>query len=216
MAVTLRLRGVDGKFVKGNTKNLEEAMIKFGSKVIQDGRVILNSKGKRTASDALYNDYHYTLNQSKNTMTVGFEFGRARDYWRFVDEGVKGVGYSDAKTQGGTQGNRGRTGLARGQNSPFSFKYSRPTRTMRDAIKEWIANKPIGVTGNMESAAFAIGYGIKRRGLERTLFYTKPVKTHLITLPDEVKEAFRIDIQSLVNKLPSKIVIGTEKQLKIN
>ena len=87
---------------------------------------------------------------------------------------------------------------------------------MRDAIKEWIANKPIGVTGNMESAAFAIGYGIKRRGLERTLFYTKPVNTHLITLPDEVKEAFRIDVQSLVNKLPSKIVIGTEKKLKIN
>ena len=61
MAVTLRLRGVDGKFVKGNTKNLEEAMIKFGSKVIQDGRVILNSKGKRTASDALYNDYQIEI-----------------------------------------------------------------------------------------------------------------------------------------------------------
>ncbi len=218
MAVVLRLRGVDGKFLKGDTKNLEEAMIKFGSKVIQEGRVILNSPGsdgfnKRTSSDTLYNDYHYTLNLSNSTMTLGFEFGRANSYWRFIDEGVKGVGYSEAKTQGGKQGKRGRTGIARGQGSPFAFKYARPTSVMREAIKEWIANKPISVDGNIESAAFAIGYGIKRRGLERTQFYTKPVKKNLITLPDEVKEAFRIDVQNLINKLPNKITIDSKKTL---
>ena len=218
MAVVLRLRGADGKFLKGDTENLEGAMIKFASKVIEEGRVILNNPGsdgfnKRTSSDTLYNDYHYTLNLSNSTMTLGFEFGRANSYWRFIDEGVKGVGYSEAKTQGGIQGKRGRTGIARGQGSPFAFKYERPGKVMREAIKKWINNKPISVDGNIESAAFAIGYGIKRRGLERTQFYTQTIRKNLITLPDEVKEAFKIDVQNLINKLPNKITIDSKKTL---
>tara|TARA_R100000900_G_C3316817_1_gene160803 strand:- start:105 stop:776 length:672 start_codon:yes stop_codon:yes gene_type:complete len=219
MAVTLRLRGVDGKFIKGNTENLQGAMIKFASKVIEEGRVILNKPGvdghnKRTGSDTLYNQYHYTLKTSKNNLTIGFEFGSARDYWKFVDEGVRGVGYADAKSDGGKKGKRGRTGIARGQGSPFAFKYANPGGAMVNAIRGWINNKPISLRGSNEnSAAWAIGYSIKRRGLERTQFYTIPVRKNLITLPDEVKEAFRIDIENLMTKLPSKMTIDSNKVL---
>lgn len=214
MAVTLRLRGVDGKFIKGNTENLQGAMIKFASKVIGEGREILDQKEKRTSTDTLYNQYHYTLQTSKNNLTIGFEFGSARDYWKFVDEGVRGVGYSDAKSDGGKQGKRGRTGIARGAGSPFAFKYANPGGAMVNAIQEWIKNKPISLRdGNELGAAFAIGYSIKRRGLERTQFYTIPVRKNLITLPDEVKEAFRIDIEKLMAKLPSKMTIDSNKVL---
>ena len=226
MAVTLRLRGVDGKFIKGNTENLQTAMIKFASKVIEEGRVILNKPGvdgnnKRTGNDTLYNDYHYILQTSKNTITVGFEFGAASEYWKFIDEGVKGVGYSEAKTKpdsktgkGGKQGKRGRTGIARGQGSPFKFKYANPGGAMVNAIRGWINNKPISLKGGNEiGAAFAIGYSIKRRGLERTQFYSKPVRKNLLTLPKEVKEAFRIDIENLINKLPSKMIIDSKRLL---
>jgi hypothetical protein len=58
--------------------------------------------------------------------------------------------------------------------------------------------------------AFAIGYSIKRRGLERTMFYTRPVTKALKTLPDELTEAFRLDFEKLVGKLPKKMVIGTK------
>jgi hypothetical protein len=60
---------------------------------------------------------------------------------------------------------------------------------------------------NEMGAAFAIGYSIKRRGLERTLFYTKPVQEALETLPNDVLEAFRLDFSKLMNKLPSKTII---------
>ena len=202
MAVVLRLRGVDGKFLKGNTKNLEGAMTKFGSKVIQEGRAILNQKGKRTQQNTLFNQYHYTMKSTDSTISIGFEFGDAKDYWEFVDQGVVGVG--------GFKG----SGNARGQGSEFKFKYANPGGAMVNAIQSWIKNKPISIGDmNEQGLAWAIGYSIKRRGLERTMFYSRPVEKNLQTLPDEVKEAFRIDMQNLINKLPNKITIDSKKTL---
>ena len=200
MAVVFRLRGPDGKFVKGDAKNLEKAMTSFGSKVIKEGRAILNQKKKRTQENTLFNQFHYTMSSTDSTISMGFEFGAADDYWQFVDQGVKGVG--------GFKG----SGMARGAGSPFKFKYANPGGAMVNAIRGWIKNKPISLMdGNEIGTAFAIGYSIKRRGLERTMFYSKPVEKALKTLPDELTEAFRLDFSKLIDKLPSKVLIETKK-----
>ena len=199
MAVKLKLRGLDGKYVKGNVKHLEKALTKFGSKVIKEGRAILNQKKKRTQEGTLFNDYHYTMKSTDSTISLGFEFGGAEGYWEFVDQGVQGVG--------GFKG----SGSARGAGSEFKFKYANPGGAMVNAIKGWIKNKPISLNDmNENGAAWAIGYSIKRRGLERTMFYTRPVTKALKTLPDELTEAFRLDFEKLVGKLPKKMVIGTK------
>jgi len=131
---------------------------------------------------------------------MGFDFGDADDYWQFVDQGVKGVG--------GFKG----SGMARGGNSPFKFKYANPGGAMVNAIRGWIKNKPISLGDSNEiGTAFAIGYSIKRRGLERTMFYSKPVEKALKTLPDELTEAFRLDFSKLIDKLPSKVLIETKE-----
>jgi hypothetical protein len=200
MAVVFRLRGPDGKFVKGDAKNLEKAMTTFGSNVVKEGRAILNQKGKRTQDNTLFNQFHYTMSSTDSTISMGFEFGDADDYWQFVDQGVKGVG--------GFKG----SGMARGAGSPFKFKYANPGGAMVNAIRGWIKNKPISLMdGNEIGTAFAIGYSIKRRGLERTMFYSKPVEKALKTLPDELTEAFRLDFSKLIDKLPSKVLIETTK-----
>lgn len=46
MAIKLKLRSPDGKYVKGDVKHLEKALTKFGSNVIKEGRKILNQKRK--------------------------------------------------------------------------------------------------------------------------------------------------------------------------
>jgi len=220
MAIKLKLRGPDGRYVKGDVKHLEGSMTAFGSKVIKQGRAILNSPGtdgyhKRTQSNTLFKDYHYTMKSSSSTITFGFEFGGASDYWQFVDQGVQGVGYSEAKSDGGKKGKRGRTGIARGVGSPFRFKYDYPTLRMREAIKFWISNKPVSLQdSNRDSAAWAIGYSIKRRGLERTMFYSIPVSRAIKTLPKEVLEAFRIDVGTLMHKLPNKIIMEEKMIIK--
>ena len=200
MAIKLKLRSPDGKFVKGDVKHLEKALTKFGSNVIKEGRKILNQKNKRTQENTLFNDYHYKMKSSSSTITFGFEFGGASDYWEFVDQGVIGVG--------GFTG----SGNARGGNSPFKFKYANPGGAMVNAIKGWIKNKPVSLgDSNINSAAWAIGYSIKRRGLERTMFYSRPVEKALKTLPDELTEAFRLDFSKVIDKLPSKVLIETKK-----
>ena len=205
MAVVFRLRGPDGKFVKGKAKNLEKAMTKFGSNVIKGGRAILNQKGKRTKENTLFKDFHYTMKSTDSTITMGFDFGGAEDYWQFVDQGVVGTGSSGGRSK--TTGQ-----FTRGKGSPFRFKYDNPGGALVNAIRGWIKNKPISLGDMNETGlAFAIGYSIKRRGLERTMFYTRPVTKALQTLPDELIEAFRLDFSKVVDKLPSKILIETKE-----
>ena len=205
MAVVFRLRGPNGKFVKGDAKNLEKAMTSFGSNVVKGGRAILNQKGKRTQENTLFNQFHYTMSSTDSTITMGFDFGDANDYWQFVDQGVKGTG-----SKGGRSKTTGQ--FTRGAGSPFKFKYDNPGGALVNAIRGWIKNKPISLMdGNEIGTAFAIGYSIKRRGLERTMFYSKPVEKALKTLPDELTEAFRLDFSKLIDKLPSKVLIETTK-----
>jgi len=205
MAVVFRLRGTDGKFIKGEAKNLEKAMTTFGSNVVKEGRAILNQKKKRTQENTLFNQFHYTMSSTDSTISMGFDFGDANDYWQFVDQGVKGTG-----SKGGRSKTTGQ--FTRGAGSPFKFKYDNPGGALVNAIRGWIKNKPISL-GNMNEIglAFAIGYSIKRRGLERTMFYSKPVEKALKTLPDELTEAFRLDFSKLIDKLPSKVIIETTK-----
>tara|TARA_R100001230_G_C5686194_1_gene195536 strand:- start:1389 stop:1979 length:591 start_codon:yes stop_codon:yes gene_type:complete len=195
MAVLLRLRGTDGKYVKGKAKNLEKSMTKFASNVIKEGRAILNQEKKRT-TNTLFNEFSYQMTSTDSTITLGFDFGEASDYWQFVDQGVQGVG--------GFKG----SGRAMGAGSPFKFKYANPGGAMVESIKGWIKNKPVSL-GNMNenSAAWAIGYSIKRRGLQRTMFYSRPVEKAIQKLPDEVLEAFRLDFSKIIDKLPNKIII---------
>jgi len=149
------------------------------------------------------------MKSTDSTITMGFDFGDANDYWQFVDQGVRGTGKAKkGRTAKGKQSARGGTGVARGAGSDFKFKYDNPKGDLVTAIRGWIKNKPISL-GDMNEIglAFAIGYSIKRRGLERTMFYTRPVTKALKTLPDELVEAFRLDFSKVIDKLPNKIII---------
>ena len=201
-----------------NLDNTIQEMQVLGNNVTKESKSILKRKNKTTRANTLHNELDYLVTSNNTSVTLTFEFGKAKDYWMFVDQGVRGVGYGDEsqsakdrrKDKGVTQ--RGATGMARGMNSPFSFKYAKPSLSMVESIKRWIGNKPVSLTeSSIDSAAWAIGYGIKRRGLERTMFYTKPVTKALKTLPDELIEAFKLDFSKLVDKLPGNIIIEQKK-----
>ena len=89
-------------------KNTIQALQKLGNNVVKEGRGILKKK-KKNASGTLSNDFDYLVTNQQDSVTLEFEFGRAEDYWQFVDEGVKGVG--------GFKG----SGRARGQGCDFRF-----------------------------------------------------------------------------------------------
>tara|TARA_R110002020_G_scaffold102751_1_gene241018 strand:- start:9425 stop:10012 length:588 start_codon:yes stop_codon:yes gene_type:complete len=194
MPIRLQLRRPDGKFISGSTKEAEKIFTIFGSNVIKGGRKILNKKKKRATGD-LFNDYHYTLKSTKTSLTMAFEFGKASDYWAFVDEGVKGAG--------GFKG----SGRMRGQGSPFKFKTKQPPLS---AILPWVKLKGIGGK-NQRGIAFAIALNIKRRGLERTQFFSKPLEEQIQKLPTDIVKGFANDVEKLLDKLPDELVVIKDK-----
>ena len=194
MPIRLQLRSPDGKFISGSTKEAEKIFTIFGSNVIKGGRKILNKKKKRATGD-LFNDYHYTLKSTKTSLTMAFEFGKASDYWAFVDEGVKGAG--------GFKG----SGRMRGQGSPFKFKTKQPPLS---AILPWVKLKGIGGK-NQRGIAFAIALNIKRRGLERTQFFSKPLEEQIQKLPTDIVKGFANDVEKLLDKLPDELVVIKDK-----
>tara|TARA_R100000988_G_C3983366_1_gene158246 strand:+ start:691 stop:1272 length:582 start_codon:yes stop_codon:yes gene_type:complete len=190
MAIRLTLRNPDGTFTRGSLKNAEKQFTKFGSNVIEGGRKILNQKKKRNKG-TLFNDFHYTLDVKRTSMQMGFRFGGAEKYWDFVDEGVRGFG-----------GFKGR-GRARGQGSPYKFNYANPGGALVQALKRGY--------GLSTSRSFAAGYNIKRRGLERTQFYSKPIKEQVKKLPDELLSGFAKDIDKLIKDIPERMVVVTNE-----
>jgi len=172
------------------TKTIQ-SLQKLGGSVIKEGRVILKKKKKQTKANTLYNDFDYLVTNTKDTVTLEFEFGRADDYWAFVDEGVKGVG-----------GYKG-SGRMRGQGSPFKFGSKMPPR---QPLINWIKNKPLkgrdkkGRFISNESFGFLIQRAIYQRGLERTQFFTRPFTTQLKKQEKKIVQAFADDLEVLLEK----------------
>tara|TARA_R100001594_G_scaffold141380_1_gene187324 strand:- start:136 stop:690 length:555 start_codon:yes stop_codon:yes gene_type:complete len=179
--------------------NTIQEMQLLGDNVVKESKAILKRKKKTTRANALYNGLDYLVTSNDLSVTLTFEFGRASDYWMFVDEGVKG--------SGGFKG----SGKMRGQGSPFRF---RKKNIKKGVIEKWIANKPLKLRGsdgkflaktknNIKSAAFLIGRAIAQRGLERTQFFSKPFTDQLNKQADAVLDAFGNDLEKQL-----ELVIG--------
>ena len=168
-------------------KNTIQALQKLGTNVVKEGRGILKRKKKTTSPNTLFNEFDYLVTNTGETVTLEFVFGKAEDYWQFVDEGVKGVG--------GFKG----SGRARGQGSPFKFSNKMP---LRRAIDKWIVTKPLkagrderGRFVSRKSLAFLIQRSIFQRGLERTQFFSRPFTEQLDKQTDNITKAFADDIE---------------------
>ncbi len=60
--------------------------------VVSKGRKILKSKKKQTKANTLYKDFDYLVSSDSKGVSVEWVFGKAKDYWQFVDQGVSGAG----------------------------------------------------------------------------------------------------------------------------
>ena len=167
-------------------KNTIQSLQKLGGNVVKEGRGILKQKKKTTSQNTLYNQFDYLVTSGKDNVTLEFEFGRAEDYWQFVDEGVRGAG-----------GYKG-SGKMRGQGSPFKYSTKMPPR---QPLINWIKNKSLkgrskkGRFITNESFGFLIQRAIYQRGLERTQFFTRPFTTQLKKQENKILQAFADDLE---------------------
>lgn len=136
---------------------LEIAIEKYAKYVIQQARANL-SKGKHNASKQLYQSLKSKVTKQDSKYRVEF-FGA--DYGAFLDQGVHGAESSYVENR----------------KSPFRYTDKMPPTKSLD---KWIVKKGIAPRGKdgkfmtRQSLKFAIAKSIFKKGIRRTMFFTKP------------------------------------------
>ena len=164
--------------------NLDKALSLFSSYVVDKSKANLN-RLKKNASGNLNKSIKGYYKVSKNSFQLSFEM---EDYGTFQDLGVKGSKSSK-----------------KAPNSPYKMGTgSAPKGMFKTAINAWVVRKGIaprdaqGKFIDRKLLNYRIRKSIYETGLKTTNFFTEPFETAFKRLPDEVIEAYGLDIESLL------------------
>jgi hypothetical protein len=160
--------------------SVKQELDKFGKFVIQQSRTRL-TKEKKNTSKKLYDSLDYDLKVTPRSFSLTFVMEK---YGQFVDKGVQGAVSS-----------------TKAPDSPFKFKNKMPPR---DVFVGWIKAKPIqgrnkkGQFISRNSLAFLIQRSVYEKGLKTTNFFTTPFEQAFKKLPDELIEAYALEVEELL------------------
>ena len=164
----------------------KEYLNAFAKYVIQQSRSNL-TKGKKNSSKNLYNSLDSQVEVGANSFRLTF---LSEDYLNFVDKGVKGSNPKGIKN-----------GVQKAPNSPYRFKSKMiPTRV----LDKWTINKGIaprnksGKFLSREGLKFALAKSIALQGIKPSLFFTKPFEKAFERMPDELIEAYGLDVEQFL------------------
>jgi hypothetical protein len=157
--------------------SVKKALETFGKRVKQQARANL-TRNKMNASKGLYESTKYDLTVSPNSFILSFDL---ENYWQFQDSGVSGT--------------------ERKFNTPFSYKTKKPPAQIFEKWAKLKGIKPRNKQGKFttyKSFGFAVATAIFKRGIKPTKFFTKPFENEFKKLPEEVVEAFALELDDLL------------------
>jgi hypothetical protein len=168
---------------------VQKALDKFGSSVVKEA--------KRNAGDGkLSKSLSYFAKESKNS----FEFSISmEDYGKFYDKGVTGKNDpnfkgKDKKVHRSKAGYRYGTGNFKGTGNEWKKR-----------INLWMYSKGIAprdkASGRFikrDTVNFLIRRSIYQHGLKPSLFLTKPFEKYFKPLPQELVEAYALDVEEFL------------------
>jgi len=163
---------------KGYTYQALNAFKKF---VIQQSRSRL-TKGKSNVSKKLYNSIDGEVKVNPNSFELSFSM---LEYGVYQDKGVKGT----------------KSNYIENKNSPFSYKSKMPPRK---SIEDWVKSRRFqfrdkkGRFMSYTSMSYIIQRSIFQKGLKASLFFTKPFEQGFKKLPDQLIEAYGLDVEQLL------------------
>lgn len=155
------------------TVNLEAELKRFFKQVIKESRKNLKADGSNASGD-LSRSLNYSIKENPNSIEADFLM---EDYGDFIDKGVKGV--KEGKSLAG-------------------YKYTNKKPPVR-FLRTWLKRK----TGkfrsrDLTSRAFAVQNIIYNRGIKPTEFFSKPFEKAFKTLPEELVEAYALDVEDFM------------------
>ena len=173
------------------TTEIQRALDKFGNDVVRQSKKNLRTK-KKLSSKALDKSIRYEAKVSNSAQSFEFTL-YAEDYWKFVDYGVKGVG--------GTKADGSKWKVKRVTNNKFKYKDKKPPII---ALNGWTIRRGLAPRNNKgqftsrKGLLHAIATSIYHTGLETTNFLTAPFEKEFKQLPDELLEAFSLDVDKFL------------------
>jgi hypothetical protein len=166
-------------------KKTETNLNKFAKYVIQQSRSNLTKGGKNVTSD-LYNSLGKQIEVGANSFRLEFLM---EDYAKFQDKGVKG-----------------KTSSEKAPNSPYKFGSGKGRKGgLTQGIDKWVRKKRIqfkdkssGKFLSYQSTAFLITRSVYNKGIKPSLFFTKPFEAAFRKLPDELIQAYGLDVEGFL------------------
>ena len=160
-----------------DNKNTKDYLNAFAKYVIQQSRSNL-TKGGKNVDKKLYNSLDKEIEVGANSFRLAFLL---EDYGTFQDKGV--------------------SGKEKKYNTPFSYKSKRPPlKPITDWVKKrrFQFRKENGKFMSYESTSFLIRNSIFKKGIKPSLFFTKPFEKAFLNLPDELVEAYGLDLEEFL------------------
>jgi hypothetical protein len=160
-----------------NQKETYNYLNKFAKYVIQQSRSNLTKQGKNV-NKKLYNSLDSEIEVGKNSFRLDFLM---EQYGLFQDQGVSGT--------------------QRKYDTPFSYKSKMPPAK---SITDWVTKrrfqfrKEDGKFMSYQQTSYLIRSSIFKKGIKPSLFFTKPFEAAFKNLPDELVEAFGLDVENLM------------------
>lgn len=156
-------------------KNLKKALNDFGTDVVSRSKRNFRAK---SASGRGINSVDFDLDIFKNSFALEFSM---EDYMVFQDKGV--------------------SGKKRKFNTPFRYTNKRPPARVFDrwSIRRGLAPRDKqGKFLSRKSLGFALATHIFNQGIKPTLFFTKAFNAEFKNLPEELVEAYGLDVDKFL------------------
>ncbi|BAQ92861.1 hypothetical protein [uncultured Mediterranean phage uvMED] len=166
---------------------VEKALQRFAKHVVSRSRANLTRQDKN-ASRSLYDSLDYEINVSKNSFKLRILM---EEYAMFQDRGVRGADPSLVN------------GVQKAPLSPYRFKNKMPPLK---PILDWVKLRKIRLRdekgkfkkGSYKTVAFLVQRSIYAQGLKPSLFFTRPFIAAFDNLPDDVVEAYGLDLEQFI------------------
>lgn len=153
---------------------LKEELDAFFKQVVRDSKKNLKANGAIASKD-LYNSLKYQVKESKNSFEASLFM---EDYGTFINYGVKG-------TKSGK--------------SLKGYKYTNKKPPLR-FLRTWLKQKSGRFRSrDLTSQAFRVQNIVYQRGIKPTEFYSKPFEKAFRSLPDELIEAYGLELDDFLN-----------------
>jgi hypothetical protein len=169
-------------------KDTQDALNAFGKYVVQQSRSKLTQSNKN-ASKRLYESLGYELKVMPSSFSMAFLM---ENYGEYQDKGVSGT---EVK-----------------YNTPYKYTNKMPPPS---AFSQWVIRK--GLKGTRDASGrfvsrkglqFAIAKSIFKKGIKPSLFFTKPFEAAFKNLPNDIVEAYGLDVENFlkttINNKPTR------------